>query len=223
MNITKYQVTITGLSPLLLHWDNLDWADLLKQWATDPANTKDSVPGDDRTPAWRWIGNVYHDEAKELVILPSDNLMTMLREGGKLCPTGKGQKTFKAQTQSGIIIEQEGWPLLVASHAIRYAPILKLQEERSFSVHQAKASAMGFELFVKRAKIGKSKHVRVRPKFRGWTTTGELTVVDEQITESVLQKIITFAGHYAGIGDWRPSSPMSPGIHGRFTAIVKAL
>ena len=27
----KYQLTLTGISPLLMHWDNIEWADLLEE------------------------------------------------------------------------------------------------------------------------------------------------------------------------------------------------
>jgi hypothetical protein len=44
-----------------------------------------------------------------------------------------------------------------------------------------------------------------------------LTVLDEQITKDVLRNILVHAGAYAGLCDWRPSSPMAPGSFGKFT------
>jgi hypothetical protein len=76
-------------------------------------------------------------------------------------------------------------------------------------------------LFVKRARIGNAKHVRVRPRFDSWSVSGTLTVLDDSITTDVLERILTHAGAYAGVGDWRPSSPKSPGPFGRFTSTVK--
>ena len=81
---------------------------------------------------------------------------------------------------------------------------------------------LGFELFVKRAKIGKAKHVRVRPMFRNWEAEGTLTVLDEEasgLKHANLQRILDLAGAMVGLGDWRPSSP-TPGCYGRFTAQV---
>jgi hypothetical protein len=40
---------------------------------------------------------------------------------------------------------------------------------------------------------------------------GTLTEFDDTITATVLQNILTAAGRYCGICDWRPSSPKSPG------------
>jgi hypothetical protein len=191
----------------------------MKAWAKDPANAKGSVAGDDRSPAWRWIGNLYVDGG--LIVIPADNLMTVLREGGAKCPTGKKGATFKRQTQSGLVVNEAAWPILVNGKAIPYDGIKALINNTDFAQHEATATAAGFSLFVKRAKIGQAKHVRVRPRFDVWAISGSITVFDEMITQDVLQNILSFAGTYAGLGDWRPSSPKSPGPFGKFTAQVK--
>jgi hypothetical protein len=219
MKARTYEITIEGQTPLLMHHDNLSWAEAMKTWGSDPANKKTSVAGDDRSPAWRWIGNLYVESG--VVVMPSDNLMTVLREGGKRCPTGKGQSTFKSQSQSGIVVDQSAWPVLVNGAGIPYDRIKKLIGETDFAEHEKVCQSLGFELFVKRAKIGMAKHVRVRPRFNTWSISGTMTVLDDQITKDVLQNILTFAGTYSGIGDWRPSSPKSPGSFGKFIATVK--
>lgn len=221
MKVTTYKVTLTGQTPLLLHHDNLSWAESMKLWTTDPANRESSVAGDDRTPAWRWIGNLYVEGG--VVVIPSDNLMTMMREGGKRCMTGRGQQTFKSQTQSGLVVDQSGWSIITSTKSpIPYKPFRDLINNTDFAAHEAAAESHGFALFVKRAKIGAAKHVRVRPRFDTWSASGSVTVLDENITRSVFENILTFAGTYAGIGDWRPSSPKSPGPFGKFTAEISA-
>jgi hypothetical protein len=80
--------------------------------------------------------------------------------------------------------------------------------------------ALGFSLYLKRARIGQSKHIRVRPRFESWSATGELVVVDDQITEAVLTDILEVAGKYKGLGDWRPSSK-TPGTFGMFNASLR--
>lgn len=220
MKARRYNVKLIGDAPLLMHQDNLSWAEIMRKWALDPANKKTSVAGDDRSPAWRWFGNLYIEN--DIIVMPADNLMTMLREGGKRCPTGKGQATFKAQTQSGIVVDQGSWPIIVnGGKPISVKAIRGLLDEDDFSKHEETVKAHGFELFVKRAKIGQAKHVRVRPRFDNWSCEGSVTVLDDMITTDVLKNIITFAGVYAGIGDWRPSSPKSPGPFGKFNAEVK--
>jgi len=221
MKSRRYEITITGNTPLLMHHDNLSWNETIKKWQTDPANKSASVAGDDRTPAWRWIGNLYTDAG--LVVMPADNLMTMMREGGAKCPTGKGQATFKRQSQSGILVDQAAWPVLIDGKAIDYAPIKKLIGNAEFDEHMQRAVDLGFELFVKRAKIGQAKHVRVRPRFDVWTLTGSVTVLDDMITVDVLRNILHHAGRFAGLGDWRPSAPKSPGSFGMFSSEVTAV
>lgn len=220
MNAKTYLVRIQGATPLLFHYDNIQWAAQMAEWSSDPANKAKSVAGDDRSPAFRWIGCVYHDQGK--IVLPSDNLMTMLREGGARCPTGKRGATFKRQTQSGMVVDAAGWPMIVNGKTIDFEPIKDLVHEPDFAKHEAFVRGLGFELFVKRARVGNSKHVRVRPRFNSWAAEGTVTVFDETITQRVLTDIVVHGGMYAGVGDWRPSSPRSPGPFGKFTAEVIA-
>lgn len=217
----KYLVSLTGETSLLMHHDNLVWAETMNKWRLDPANKKNSVAGDDRTPAWRWIGNLYIEFGR--IVLPSDNLMTMLREGGKKVSTGKGQETYQRYTQSGIIVDQSSWPILVGGKEIPYTPIKELIGNSDFESHQACVQELGFELFVKRAKIGTAKHVRVRPRFDSWSVSGSITVLEDKLTTDVLSNILTFAGVYSGLGDWRPSSPKSPGAFGKFSVELKEI
>jgi hypothetical protein len=214
----KYNIALVGANPLLLHHDNISWAGLMNEWNTDPANKAKSVAGDDRTPAHRWIGCLYHEGGR--LIVPSDNLMTMLREGGARCPTGKKGATFKRQTQSGLVVDQSGWSLTVDGKEIPYDPIAKLIDEPDFTKHEKTVAKMGFALFVKRARVNQTKHVRVRPRFDRWEAAGSITVFDDTITDRVLEDILKFGGRYAGLGDWRPSSPKSPGPFGTFTVTV---
>lgn len=218
-----YQITITGTQPLLMHHDDIDWADTMEQWKLDKDNKKASKAGDDRSPAFRWIGNLYRGEDGK-IILPTDNIMRCLMEGAAmvLVPGGKSGKTFKAQSQSGIMPRAVGWELKCAGKSIDTSPLQKLMREYDFARHEETARRMGFTLFKKRARIGQTKHVRVRPRFDQWSSSGELLVVDEQITDGVLSDILEMAGKYKGLGDWRPSSK-TPGTFGMFAAEVKRL
>lgn len=217
----KYNFVIKGESDLLLHHDNLTWNSKLKTWLKDPENKKMSEAGDDRTPGFLWIGYCYLDADKGLV-MPSDNLMTVLREGGAKCPTGKRQETFKKYTQSGIILDSMDFPLLDPRSSKQYKldGYDKYVNETEYDEHVEWAKSLGFELFAKRAKVGQNKHVRVRPRFIHWEVRGQLTVIDAVLTKGVMEQIMKFAGHYSGLGDWRPSSPKSPGPFGRFSTEI---
>lgn len=215
-----FKITITGLSDLLFHADNIEWAEQMKRWRETPENKAKSVAGDDRSPACTWLGSLYHDG--ERVAIPSDNLMRCLMEGGAQVPVpgGKNGKTFKAQTQSGMLVVEEYWPLLVRGTPIGVEKILALRNEPDFQAHFEAAQKAGFTLLVKRAKIGSSKHVRVRPRFTSWSATGTLQVWDDQLNRAALVDILRLAGANKGLGDWRPSS-RTPGPFGRFEATIQ--
>lgn len=211
-------IEIVGRTPLLMHWDNLEWADEMDAWKSKAANKAASKAGDDRTPAWRWIGSLYTDGAH--VVMPSDNIMRALMEAGAMVPTGKGKGSFKAKTQSGIQPMAPSFVVRVGGKPVPYGPVAGLRDETSFGAHKAAVKAMGFELSVKRATIGASKHVRVRPMFAEWALTANLAIIDPQIDEDALTQILDCAGQFKGLGDWRPGSPKRPGPYGQFTATV---
>ena len=221
MKARKYHVTLTGESPLLMHRDNIEAGEIARAWSKDPGNKKASVAGDDRTPAWTWLGYCYHDETQ--LVIDADNLMSMLRDGGKKCsaPTGKG--SMKSATQSGIMVNEIGWPLLTEGRPVNWPALAKLSDEEAFEKHVAAAEKAGFSLFCKRARVGTAKHVRVRPRFDKWSAAGTLTVLDDQITTQMLETILRHAGFYVGLCDWRPGSPQAPGQFGRFSVMVKEI
>jgi hypothetical protein len=219
----QYHVTLKGKTPLLLHADDVEWADRMVVWRDDPSNKKGSKAGDDRSPAWRWMGCLYHDGTQ--VSLSSDMIMKCLMQGGAMVPVpgGKSNKTFKSQTQSGLMTSEAFWPLTAAGgKAVPVKEINTLLNEVDFAKHKALCKTLGFDLFVKRAAVGASKHIRVRPRFREWQATGTIVVIDEQITEKVLRDVISYAGRYKGLGDWRPGG-RTPGPHGMFEAEIKKL
>lgn len=218
----QVHVSITGTQPLLHHQDSIEWADQMAAWKDSKDNKKESKAGDDRSPAWRWLGALYHDGKH--IVMPAENIMRCLMEAGAMVPVpgGKSGKTFKSQTQSGIIPGATSWPLLIDDKPVPVAALLKLTKEKDFAKHQETAEAHGFALFLKRAKIGQSKHIRVRPRFERWAIGFDLNVTDEQLTTDILQDILDCAGSYKGLGDWRPGGK-TPGSFGMFEGRVEEL
>jgi len=220
---STFRVTLTGRTPLLMHADNLEWADELEAYRKLPASQKNegkaNKAGDDRSPAWSWIGCLYHDG--KVIALPLDNIMRVLMDGGALVPSGK-RGSLKSATQSGLMVGEPFWPLLIGGKPVEVAPIMALRNDPLFTTHQATAKKLGFELFPKRVRIGQSKHVRVRPKFDQWSTTGTVIATDSLLADvKTLQAILDQAGCYKGLGDWRPGS-RTPGPFGMFKAKVEA-
>lgn len=217
-----YKVTLTGTSPILMHKDNIEAGEAIKKWQIDPQNKElNKCKGDDRVPAWTWLGYTYHDD--NVFGIDSDNLMTCLREGGAKVSTGKGKETYKRQTQSGLLVDEILSPLLINGKTIPWQPFKELNGDNDFEKHMELAEQYGFSLRIKRAKIGRNKHVRVRPEFSNWTLVTHISVIDPEIsgiTQPILQRILDMAGWQCGLCDWRPSSP-TPGQFGRFNALVE--
>jgi hypothetical protein len=212
---------ITGTQPILMHSDSIDWADKMEEWKLDPENKAKSKAGDDRTPPWRWMGCLYYDDPKTGVIsMPTENLAKSIMQGGAQVPTGKGRGTFKSQAMSGLVFSGMTWPLMVNGKSIPMAKINEMMPLKEFRDHTRAAKELGFSLYVKRAKIGQSKHIRVRPCFSGWSIAFSVIITDDSITKPIMLKILDIAGRTKGLGDWRPSSP-SPGAWGMYRAEVE--
>lgn len=219
MLVRVYDIEIIGQQPLLMHADDIEWADKMEEWKNDKDNKKKSKAGDDRTPSYRWVGYVYLDAGK--VVIPTENIMRAMMEGAAMVPVpgGRSGKTFKAQSQSGILPVGAGWPLIIDGEELAFGKIEKLKGIETFADHVAAVQELGFRLLVKRARIGQQKHIRVRPMFVDWSARGSVMVQDDQITESVLADILSCAGTYKGLGDWRPGSK-TPGTYGTFASKV---
>jgi hypothetical protein len=215
------EFVLEGTTPLLMHQDDVELSDQLAEWRKASENKKISVKGDDRSPAWTWQTYLYQDGTN--LVIPSDNVMACLRFAGATV-TLKGMKTFKESTQSGILLASEFCEFRCGGKQIPIKPILAMKN-KPFKEQADAARAMGFSLFMKRAKVGTAKHVRVRAMFpAGWTVRGTLEVAEfaSEITWEILSEIFKASGR-AGIGDWRPSSQKSPGRFGMFVAKLKRL
>ena len=216
--MSLYKFTLTGLTPLLMHADNIEWADQMQVWKDTADNKRDSKAGDDRSPAFRWFGSLYHDG--EIVAIPSECLARGLMTAGARVPIpgGKNGKTFKQNVMSSMAIQEAFIPLTGPNGLIKVVDLKPLLEEKLYENHVAAVRNFGFSLFAKRARVGTSKHIRVRPRFDRWAIAGTVEVWDEKL-EKALPKIFQIAGSECGLGDWRPSAP-TPGPFGRFLAEV---
>jgi hypothetical protein len=90
-----------------------------------------------------------------------------------------------------------------------------------FSEHRKQAQALGFDLDVRRAKVGATKHVRVRPRFDEWSATGAFSVVDDgNLPHESIEELWHIAGSAVGLMEWRPSA-IKPGPYGKFNADIR--
>jgi hypothetical protein len=222
MKERKFDIVLTGIRPLLMHYDNIEWADRISV-ARDQIrrdNKANFSAGDDRCPPDTWKGYMYNDVAGQYVTLPTDNLRTCLTKAGAMITLQK-QTTFKRLVASGILFEDVDTQFGYGPKGVSLAMADVNKIAGDFNTQLAAVRKMGFDLMTKRAAVGASKHVRVRPIFRQWTVRTSIIVVDDQITNAALDEMWRLAGLRIGLGDWRPSSPKSPGPYGMFTVTVK--
>jgi hypothetical protein len=214
-DIQRARFTLKGITPLLMHADDVEAAETVKEWQKSPANKNLSVPGDDRSPPWVWQTYLYRDE-NGMVAMPADNVMVALRQAGAKM-TLKRQTTFKAITQSGLLMTDETLEFTNGGKQISAAAFVESRDAK-FADQKKAAERAGFELLVKRAKVGTSKHVRVRPMFRSWAVSGFIQIMAPEITFDSLQMLFDLAGD-VGLCDWRPGCK-TPGRFGMFEATV---
>lgn len=210
----QYQVELIGKTPLLVHRDNIEFQTEMEHWRSRPENKKKSKAGDDRTPPHTWIGYLYHDE--KYLCIPQDNLRSCMMEAGKKIP--KGKSNYKVEAASQIIIDAPYITLLIDGKPIPFGPIDELlgSKDLDFVDHLDVVRKLGFTLHIKRAAVGQAKHVRVRPQFYKWSLAFQIEVLDDSLTEQVLNDIFEVAGRLVGLCDWRPGEKKSPGPFGQF-------
>lgn len=208
---------LTGLSPLLMHRDDVDSADELSKWRKDPTNKSMSVAGDDRYPPWTWAAYLLHDA--DNLVMPHEYIAACVCKAAASVVRSK-QKTFKDIIGSSFLQQGESCEFLVGGKPVPYTPLMTLSLEKDFQKQREKATKYGFELKVQRLRVGTSKHVRVWPCFPQWEVRGVAELRDDSLTADVMASIFNVAGKI-GLGDRRPGSPKAPGRFGVFAASVE--
>lgn len=119
-------------------------------------------------------------DAKKRVILPTRVLEAHIAEGARKTKEGKQALAGMFVDTAGILA-YDGGPLTVAQ-------IIDSPE------HQLRLSVV----------VGQVKVMRVRPFFTNWSTTFQVSILEEMVTPSMLRTWLTNGGAFVGIGDYRP-------------------
>lgn len=217
MDLPEYRFTLTGQTRLLMHADDVEAADRLEAFRKAPQNKGAGKAGDDRSPAWSWKTNLYHDG--DHVGIPADVFMACLRAAGSRLKL-KGNTTCKALTQTGLNLGEGFLEITIDGKKVPMRAIEKI--DGTFPEHMKAVEGLGFKLHVVRRRVGQAKHVRVRPCFFPWELSGTLQVLDGVWTKEMLGQLISVAGHYCGLCDERPGGK-TPGTFGRFTGTIEEI
>lgn len=132
------------------------------------------------------VGDTLYQLPDGTVYQPSESIKQALIEAGKSFKQGRSNKskTFA----SFIIIEQE---------AIPHKNQEWITDRRAVVIPATKGRVM-----------------RNRARFDEWALKFDITVLDsDEIDEKLLHDALDYAGHYIGIGDYRPQKK---GMYGRF-------
>ena len=107
-------LTLSGSTEFLMDRDNISFAEEITAWTKDPANADAQRAGDDRAPAWGWLGKLHYG-LDGLVGIPEGMLAPCIRAAGAMIPhpVAKGGKTLKEPSQSGIQFVKTYHPLLL--------------------------------------------------------------------------------------------------------------
>lgn len=211
----RYKFTLKSISPLLMHADDVELADLLSVERKAAKNKAVSKAGDDRFPAYSWQTYCYSDG--EQLVIPTENLSACLLQAGATMKVGRGGKSLKEASQTGLAFDESMFVFLNNGEPIAVKRIEAMKDE-TFAEQRELVKQLGFSLFVRRARVGTAKHVRVRPRFDAWSISGTVETFVPELTADVLAELFRIAGFSKGLCDWRPGSPTKPGPFGRFEA-----
>jgi len=210
------QFTLTGITPLLMHADDVDATGALSAWRKNPANKSVNAPGDDHSPPWTWQ-TYLHRDGDGNVAMPTPYVMAALRQAGARMILSR-HATFKEIARTGLLIDGEMLSFTNSGKAVNMAEFVENRDE-SFAEQAARVRAAGFSIFTKRTLLGTRNFMRVRPKFDEWSVTGTVSMLAPELTIESLTTLFDLAGQF-GLCDWRPGCK-TPGRYGMFESSVK--
>lgn len=138
-----------------------------------------------------WRDKMYYDPLRLGVHIPSENLHQSMYDGCRYWNKkidGEGNKKYADLVKSAIVVQDlplgNGSPMQVDDPAI--VPYGK------WCGAQPTAGKKGGKVW------------KIRPMIASWGGQFVLTVFDSRLTPDLMKIIITYAGKYKGVCDWRP-------------------
>lgn len=178
--IKPIKVTISG-TVLLMH--NGQLADPMNEYTkalkVETSKKKKSDDDHESIAHAEWLGGLYHDDAMG-PYLPATMLDAMMISGARRAKLGK---IF----ESCVRTPDDAYPLLYAGPRTKEA----LWSDPRFRDRRG-------------VKVMSARVIRTRPKFLNWKCAFTVDLHPCELNVSDVQRAITEAGVYVGVGDFRP-------------------
>lgn len=159
----KYEVSIKGTAPLLMH-----------RMSEEPAPRKKAGATYDNQEC---AEKALYKNKEGKICQPAIHIESaMIKASTEYKMTGRGKKSYKDAFKGGVFVEPQMIP--------------------------HKKPEWGIDL--QNVVIQRSRIVRARPRFDEWELNFEILCLDERIIEQVIKDVLTDAGKFIGIGDYRP-------------------
>ena len=181
----RYQISIKGMDAILFNKmpdQSKSKTELKNQEKIDPIERERMM----------WREKAYFD-ADGMLYVPGENIHECMKQGaqywGQKIP-GAGNKTYTDVVNSAVVVEN----MLLGVHKDddKLIPFGK-----SVNGNPSKGKKSGAKVY------------KIRPLLRPWGGTFVIHVFDGRLTLSVLKTVLTYAGAFRGLCDWRP-------VYGRF-------
>jgi hypothetical protein len=183
---TTYIATIRGMGGLLMN----KMPDLSQPKASGRSQEKED-PTEKEKRLWR--EKLYYD-GQNTVYIPGENIHECMIEGTAYWGEKvQGNKTFTDLVKSAIVVD---------------SLYFDFDKDSPLIVPFGKAANGN----PSRGKKSGCKVYKIRPLIMPWGGSFSFSVFDPRLTENVIKTILTFAGTFKGLCDWRPQ-------YGRFELI----
>lgn len=181
----QYNIKITGVTPYMQHrMDDLK----LEQWLKSRGPIYEKYDISDPKLVADFHAHTITDGVTTSYFMPSDHLRMSMIEAGKMV---KGKVGGATKSMSNVV-----------------AAMFMVTPEQIF--------LPGWNRYDKRSAVNrniKGRVIVIRPRWDEWSVEFTLSVDEDSIQQEMVEKIITNAGKYIGIGSYRPQNK---GHFGRF-------
>lgn len=179
------ELEITGIGGMLM--------DKMPDMSISKSEQKNQVKEDPIEKENRlWRTKLYVEGTN--LIVPGENLHECMKEAAKywgMTIPGEGKKTYTDVIKSAVVVENI-YLNISPNDKDNIVPLGKM-----VNGNPSKGKSSGCKVY------------KIRPLVQNWKGTCILHIFDARLTESVLRTILSYAGTFKGLCNWRP-------IYGRF-------